>query len=221
MEFHYHEYFQAISLLTAIIFYKGVAHYKLAAFIPLLLIACVVEFLGVNSEYFGWQSNYFIYNYYLLLTPPFYFISFYRMLRFQGKSRYIIMAVFVLIETLVLLNYFFLQGSSRFNNHSLVFLNITYIFISCMIILKNNLLDEDEMINEKANSIHFIILSSTLLFNLGALIVLGLQTFIAANKIELHGITLYCFIMPMLNVIVYGAYAYAFYLCHKLNRKLP
>jgi hypothetical protein len=53
-----------------------------------------------------------------------------------------------------------------------------------MIILKNNLLDEDEMINEKANSIHFIILSSTLLFNLGALIVLGLQTFIAANKIE-------------------------------------
>ena len=76
MEFHYHEYFQVISLLAAIIFYKGLAHYKLTAFIPLLLIACVVEFLGVNSEYFGWKSNYFIYNFYLLLTPPFYFISF-------------------------------------------------------------------------------------------------------------------------------------------------
>jgi hypothetical protein len=221
MEIHYHQYFQIISLLAAIAFYRGLIHFKLAAFIPLLLIVCIIEFLGVNNEYFGWKSNYFIYNYYLLLSPPFYFIVFYQMFRLKGKSRYILVGISILIEILVLLNYFFFQGSSRFNNQSMVFLSIMYIFITCLIILKINLLDEDERVQSKANEIYFIILSSTLLFNLGSLIVMGLQTFISANKIEMRGVTLYRFIMPKLNVIVYGAYAYAFYLCHKLNRKSP
>ena len=60
---------------------------------------------------------------------------------------------------------------------------------------------------------YFWINSLNLLSCLITLVVLGLQSYILINKIEIANKTLYHAILPAVNAIVYGGYSYAFTLC--------
>ena len=52
-----------------------------------------------------------------------------------------------------------------------------------------------------------------LLFGLITLVVLGLQSYILNNHIEIAHKPLYLAILPAVNAIVYAGYSYAFILC--------
>jgi hypothetical protein len=211
MHLRYFHYFQLLSLLLSIICYRRLKHARLQAFVPLLAITCIIEMLAAIQKL---TPNYFLYNYYLLLTPPLYFLLFYRMLGMHGKTKWLLNSTSVLIILLIVLNYLFLQGKARFNNYSLILLSLVYIFYSSLTILKTNLLDNESINNNKAQ-VYFIICGSTLLFNLGMLTILGLQTFITSNKLQAYGMSLSRYLMPILNVVLYSGYSIAFILCKR------
>lgn len=207
---------QLLSLLIAIFCYKRLRMFSLQAFIPLLLITCSIEILASCNEMFGWKSNYFLYNWYLLLSPPFYLYLFYKMLDLQGTAGFVFAVIALLAVLLVFLNYFFVQGNSIFNNYSFLFIEIINIVFCCIILFKMALIDEPgpEPLFQLP---YFWISLSLLLFSLGAVVVLGMQEYIAKNKIEIEGKPLYRFIMPALNMVLYLGYSYAFLLCRKKN----
>jgi hypothetical protein len=215
MHLRYFHYFQLLSLLLSIICYRRLKQARLQAFVPLLVITCIIEMLAAIEKL---TPNYFLYNYYLLLTPPLYFLIFYRMLGMHGRTKWLLNGTSILIVLLVVLNYLFLQGTARFNNYSLILLSLVYISYTSLTILKTNLLDNESMDSNRAK-VYFIICGSTLLFNLGMLTVLGLQTFITSNKLQVYGMSLNRFVMPILNVILYSGYSIAFLLC-KRNKTL-
>lgn len=220
MPFHiyFYHWCQILSFLIAVCCYKGLRLYKIEAFIPLLLVTCVIELLGSNSKYFGWGSNYFIYNMYLLLSPPFYLWLFYRMLHLSGKASYIYFFIAVLCILLILVNYYFLQGTNKFNSDSFLFIEFINIVFCSMVLFKMAVIDEPE--NERIYMHPFFWISvSLLLFSLGSLVVLGLQEYIVSHQIQMEGKSIYRIIMPVLNVILYLGYTYAFLLCRKKIKK--
>ena len=213
MHIAWFEYFQIASLLTALYCYRGLRACSLLAFIPLLFIVNITEFTGINYKMIGLQSNYSIYNLYLLASTPFYFYIAGKMLFLTGKETVVFYTVCVLCLILVCANFFFIQGQSHFNTYSFVLIEIMMIVFSSLSLVRLTLLDQRELnfIREP----FFWINTVNLLFGLITLVVLGLQEYILTNHIEINNKTLYNAILPSLNAIVYAGYSYAFILCRK------
>jgi hypothetical protein len=213
MHIAWFEYFQIASLLTALYCFRGLRACSLLAFIPLLFIVNITEFTGINYRMIGLESNYSIYNLYLLASTPFYFYIAGKMLFLAGKETIVFYTVCVLCLILVCANFFFIQGQSHFNTYSFVLIEIMMIVFSSLSLVRLTLLDQRELnfIREP----FFWINTVNLLFGLITLVVLGLQEYILTNHIEINNKTLYNAILPSLNAIVYAGYCYAFILCRK------
>lgn len=211
MHIAWFEYFQFACLVVSLFCYRGLRTCSLLAFIPLLLIVNVTEFTGINFRLFGWDSNYFIYNLYLLLSTPFYFYIAGKLLFLTGKETIVFYTVCALCLILIYANFFFIQGQSRFNTYSVVLIEIMTIVFSSLSLVRLTILDQKEL--NFTREPFFWINSVNLLFGLITLVVLGLQNYILINHIEIANKTLYYAILPSVNAIVYAGYSYAFILC--------
>jgi ABC-type dipeptide/oligopeptide/nickel transport system permease component len=65
---------------------------------------------------------------------------------------------------------------------------------------------------------YFWTAAGLLIFSLGTLVVLGMNQFIRINNLTIVNKALYRTIMPVLNVILYSSYSYAFYLCARMKK---
>ncbi len=211
MHIAWFEYFQILSLITAIYCWKGLKSCSLLGFIPLLVIVNATELIADNYRAFGWSSNYRIYNLYLLLSTPFFFYLAGKMLFLTRKEAIIFFIVCILCMVLICINYGFIQGPLQFNSYSLGLADIMIIVFSSLCLVRLTVFDQEELNFMKEP--YFWINSLNLLSCLVILVVLGLQSYILINKIEIANITLYHAILPAVNAIVYGGYSYAFTLC--------
>jgi hypothetical protein len=211
MHIAWFEYFQLISLFVAIYCWKDLKACSLLAFIPLLLIVNITELAGSNYSAFGMSSNYAIYNIYLLVSTPFIFYITSKMLFLTSRESIVYYFVCILCLILVLVNYEFVQGRSRFNTYSVGLIEIMIIVFSGLCLVRLTILDQEEMNFTKEP--YFWINSLNLLSGLITLVVLGLQSYILINHIEIANKTLYHAILPAVNAIVYAGYSYAFILC--------
>lgn len=211
MTLNFYQYFQLLCLLIAIGNYRYLSAMGIRAFIPLLFITNVLEMLGINYKRLGWESNYFIYNLYLVITTPFFLYLFSRMLGPGDKERRIFLVASVLIMLFLLLNFFFGQGMATFNTYSLIVVELTNIILASLILIRLALQSDLEV--NLVKEPFFWINAATLLFSLVTLVLLGFQQYIRLNKIKLHDKSLYYAIMPAANVVLYLVYAYAFVLC--------
>lgn len=218
MYFEWFQYLQLSSLIIASICYQGLKHYGILIFIPLLFLDCLVDLLGDNYLTFGWKSNYFLYNYYLLITTPLYLIVFSKMLNLNGKLKIVSIAIGSLLMLLILINLFFIQGKSQFNSYSLLLIMVINVIFSSLILI--NLVTDDRQVPSLFKEPFFWINSAILLFSLGTLVVLGLQQYIAANRIKLNEKMLYNTVMHILNIILYSALSYGFILCRFSKTRL-
>ncbi|WP_139113149.1 hypothetical protein [Mucilaginibacter sp. PPCGB 2223] len=215
MVIHYFMYFQFLSLLLSIIYYRGLKTFKLLGFIPLLLIVCFTEITAANPSFVGLPNNHGIYNYYLLFSTPVTFYIFLQMLYFKGwvKSLYILTSA--LLVLFVVINFLVGQGPLRFDTYSLILIEFLTGLLTLLVIAK--LFREDDSPIYLNRHPYFWIAASTLIFSIVTLIVLGMQQFIEVKKIRIGNLQIYSVIMPMINVFLYGCYSYAFYLCRKLT----
>jgi hypothetical protein len=211
MHIAWFSYFQLFSLLVAVYCWKGLKACSLAAFIPLLVIVNVTELVGSNFQAFGWTSNYFVYNLYMLVSTPFFFYLAGKMLFLTRKETVIYIIVCGLCLLLMFVNYGFIQGRTRFNTFSMGLFEIMIIIFSGLCLIRLSVLDREEIKFMKEP--FFWINSVNLLSGLIILVVLGLQSYILINHIEIAHHSLYSVILPIVNAIVYSGYSYAFILC--------
>jgi hypothetical protein len=211
MHVAWYEYFQIISLCVAIYCWKGLKVCSLLAFIPLLVIVNITELIGINFRALGWSSNYRIYNLYILASTPFFFYLAGKMLFLTKKETIIFYIVCVLCLLLVFVNFIFIQGNIEFNTYSLGLVQIMLIVFSGLCLVRLTVFDQKELNFMKEP--YFWINSLNLLDGLIMLVILGLQSYIYINHIEIAHKSLYYAILPAVNAIVYTGYSYAFILC--------
>ncbi len=207
----WYEYFQIISLAVAIYCWKGLKACSLLAFIPLLIIINITELTAWNFRAFGWSSNHIIYNLYLLVSTPFFFYLAGKMLFLTRRESVIFYIVCALCLILIYVNFGYIQGSFAFNTYSLGLFDIMLVVFSGLSLVRLTVLDRKELNFMKEP--YFWINSMNLLFGLITLVVLGLQSYIQNNHIEIAHKPLYLAILPAVNAIVYAGYSYAFILC--------
>jgi hypothetical protein len=217
MTIHPYQWAQIAALLTALYCNKGIKRQNLGLFIPLLCLIIAAEGIANNYKAFGWSRNHFVYNYYLLLSTPLYLLLYANMLRLHGLPRTIFIGMTALLEALLILNFFFIQGTSLFNTYSLILIMVATIILSCFVLL--SLAADEENHASFFRLPLFWINAAYLLFSLVTLVLLGLQQYILARKIELDKKSLYFAILPGINILLYIVLAYAFLLCRTQNRK--
>ena len=211
MHFAWYEYFQIICLGMAIYCRKGLKACYLKAFIPLLVVVNITEMVGMNFRAFGWSSNYLVYNIYLLVSTPFFFYLAGKMLFLSRWESYVFYIVCILCLLLVVINFCFFQGWDQFNTYSFGLIEIMKIVFSGLCLVRLVVLDQEEKNFMKEP--FFWINSVNLMFGLSTLVILGLQSYILINHIEIGNKPLYQAILPAVNAILYGGYSYAFILC--------
>jgi hypothetical protein len=211
MHIAWYEYFQIISLIVAIYFWKGLKACSLLAFIPFLVIVNLTELIGINYRVFGWTSNYRVYNIYMLVSTPFLFYLAGKMLFLTKREAVVYFIVCSLCMLLVIANFAFVQGTTQFNSYSLELIDIMLIVFSGLCLVRLTIFDQKELNFMKEP--YFWINSLNLLFGLITLVILSLQSYIRVNHIDIANKPLYYAILPAVNAIVYAGYSYAFILC--------
>ncbi|TWW00668.1 hypothetical protein [Chitinophaga pinensis] len=213
------QYFQLLSLLVAVICYKGLSHCRLLLFIPLLLLTNIVEIVGTNYRMLGWTRSDFIYNWYILLSTPMNLYLYGIMLRLRQNEKPIYIIISLLSILFIFINFFFLQGQGQFNNISVILIEILNIVFSCFVLLRLALHGDTQLGMFKDP--YSWISAANLLFGLITLVLLGLQQYIRSNNIVIGNTSLYRAILPVVNIILYSSYCVAFVLCRiRINRLL-
>jgi len=210
-------YFELLSLLFALWFYKGLRKFKLSPFILVLLTGCLADVAGGKLSDLK-ISNYYIYNGYLIISTPLYFYAFFKMLNYTGLTKKLYIIISMLVVVFISLNLFFIQGYKEFNTYSLIIIEFVITLLSLLVLLK--LFNDNDTTIMLQQHPYFWISGSTLIFSISTLAILGLQQFIQTNNLQLDGKNIYRILIPMLNIILSGCYIYAFSLCHKLTSKL-
>ncbi|RKR81147.1 hypothetical protein BDD43_1291 [Mucilaginibacter gracilis] len=217
MEFGLYQAVQLISLITAIFCYKGLKKFKLTAFVPLLILVCIVEFIAGNYKMWGWPSNYIVYDLYFILSTPILLYILNNMLAFKKKGQLIYWLINSCLMLFVTYNTFFLQGLHKIDTYSYLTVE-SFMVIWSLIAIFRQFLEDDAatMLNEHP---YFWINGSTVIFGLGILFIMGLSDYIIEKKIFLYGKHIYQYVTKALNFVLYISYSYAFILCRKLTVK--
>ena len=218
MSVEWPQYFEYLSLLFAIVYYQKLKFFKLTPFLWLLIVVCIAETCGENKEWFGLNQNYVIFNVYFIASTPISLWIFFNILDFKEFVKTIYLVISGLLMFFVVVNFLFLQGESHLNTYSFVMIEFTKSLLALMVITK--LLREDNYEISISSNPYFWISGGSLIFSIGAIVLIGPQQFILINKIQIGGISIYRVVLPILGVILYSSYSYAFYLCKKLTNKL-
>lgn len=215
MRIPYFIYFQYLALFSAIFYYRSLKIYRAGALLPLLILVCAIETSSVVLKHFGFTNNHYLYNLYSLTCTPLYFYLFYYFLNIQSKFRNIYFYTGLSVSILLTYNFFFFEGIFMFNTLSIILMQFCTILLSVFLLFK---LAESENYFILSRHPYFWIAAGLLIFSLGTLVVLGMNQYIRIHNLTIVNKSLYRTIMPVLNVILYSSYSYAFYLCAQMKK---
>lgn len=117
MQFPLFFWFELVSLLVAIFYFKKIKSSFLVWLIPFLILTCLTEIAGLYYKYVLHQENGMIYNLYMLLEFPFW-TAYYRYLAKSGKQRKVITISGLLALAFAVINLLGIQGPVRFNSYT-------------------------------------------------------------------------------------------------------
>ena len=215
MKLLYFQYFQYLALFSAIFYYRSLKIYKAGAMLPLLLIVCFIETANITLKHYGFTNNHFLYNLYSLLCTPIYFYVFYSFLNIPATLQKTYFYTGLCISLLLVYNFFFFEGIFKFNTLSIILMQFCTILLSVFLLFKLAVSENYIILSRHP---YFWIAAGLLIFSLGTLVVLGMNQYIRIHNLTIVNKTLYKTIMPVLNVILYSSYSYAFYLCAQMRK---
>jgi len=186
--------------------------------ILLVALACGVEFIGDFYLWFHWQNNYPLYNCYLIISFALTFYVFYKILAYSGWIKFIFLFVNFFAIAFFLINLFFIQGIIKFNTNTLILSEFMSALLALQLLIK--LFKDDDFSILLYDHPYFWLSGGTLIFSICELVILGLQHYIIVHQLQVNGENIYQTLTPILAVILYCCYSYAFFLCNKLTRKL-
>jgi len=215
MKLMLYQAFQYVALVAGGFFYVSLKRWKLLPFLFICLLAVIIESASKWVIYKQYSSNYFLINLYFLISTPLFLWGYFMQFRLNplNQKRYKITAFVICI--LFLLNYLFLEGPVALDTLSIILQQFINILLTCGLLFQMATIEEQ--FNLSAEPM-FWISAGLLIFSLGTLVVLGMNGFIRLNHITIQNKNLYRVIMPALNIILYTAYTYAFYLCMRKKK---
>lgn len=215
MYFGYHQYFQMAAVLVGFIFFRDLMKLKLTGFFLLCLVGLLIDVLSFWVIQNGAPSNYYIINLYSVICAPIVYFAFFRHLHLSSRNALLYKIIAVLISISFVLDYSFNGGTERLATLTIVFFYFFNILLSCGLLFKMAIRDSYFTFFDQPL---FWISAALLIFSLGAIVVMGMNQFIRINHLTIKNKSLYRVIMPMLNVVLYSSFTYAFILC-KLKKK--
>jgi hypothetical protein len=204
------QYFQLLSLLMAIFCYRGLSRFGIAILIPYLIVTNLTEIIGVNYKGSDKFPNYYVYNIYILIYTPLTFLLYSRLLMIRHRERMVYWIIFAACFLFVLYDFIFGEGMHGFDMYSLILTQMLFIVFSCLALVRLLMQDREVIFLREP---WFWISASNLLFGLILVLLLGLQEYISTNKVMIGNDTLYHFILPKANIVLYSVYTFAFILC--------
>ncbi len=215
MKISYFIYFQYLALFSAFFYYRSLKIYKAGAMLPLLLIVCIIETASAILKYFGYTNNHYLYNFYILTCTPLYFYFFFHFLNINPGYRKVYFYTCLSISLLLVINFFFFEGVFIFNTLSIIFMQFCTILLSVFLLFRLAISENHFILSRHP---YFWIAAGLLIFSLGTLVVLGMNQYIRIHNLTIMNKNLYRTIMPVLNVMLYSSYSYAFYLCAQMKK---
>lgn len=216
MTFAHFQYFQLVSVVSGIAFFSFVKKESMIWFFLLSLSGFLIETIA-TWWVFDWHypDNYFLMNLYSVVALTLIFAGFYKHLELSARSKIWYITIAVIIVILLITDYVLTVGAARNSIFGNIGFNFCTIILCCTWLFKMAI--KEEVFNFFDEPL-FWVASGLLIFCLGALVVMGMSQFIRINHITIQNKPLYRVIMPMLNVVLYSSFTYAFLLC-RLKKK--
>jgi len=209
-------YFQMLSLLLAMFFYKQKRNKIQRYFIPFLFLTVVVEFIGWLRPFHGY-GKFAMYNIFTAFEFVFYASLFY--IHFRSKKLKTLVLLFIpFFLCAVVLNILFLQGFNTTLNTYTLLLGSFFIVIFCCCFFYESILP-DQIDQQLSKQPFFWICSGLLLFYLGTVIINALFEYLLSNNLQEEVKRIYGIIIHSLNVILYSSFCIAFYLCPNNSKR--
>lgn len=215
MILYYYQYFQIASVLSGLFFLRWLRLEKMLFFLLLCTVGTVVDISSIVVMHLGYTTNHFVLNYYPLLSIPLVFLAHYRHLNLSQRHRIVYIIIALMATAAGLLNFFFWEGMTGLTIFSQISYYFFSILLSCTLLFKMAMREDYFIFTSEPV---FWTCAGLLIFSLGALVVMGMSQFIRMNDLTLHNKKLYNLIMPILNVILYGSFTYAFIQCRLKKR---
>ncbi len=204
-------YLQYTALLCALILYSSLRRRKMEVFFWICLVSVVVETLsGLVIEKKWFAQNYFVINFYFLLTTPLFLYAFYQQLQMTPRQQRSYKSVSLLIMAGFLYNILLGEGFNNLNTLTIIMQQFINVLLSCMLLFNMAVRDDYFLLSREPM---FWISAGILIFSLGTLVSLGMSQFIRMNQITINNKNLYRITMPVLNIILYLSYTIGFILC--------
>ncbi len=163
----------------------------------------------------GFPNNYFIINLYAVIGAPVIYAGFYKHLQLSQRNKKWYKIFAILLTAGFVIDYFFINDFNKIDAYSLIVFYFINIILCCGWLFKTAMKDEIFRFDREPL---FWISSGLLIFSIGTLITLGMNQFIRINQLTIQNQFIYRIIMPVLNVILYSSFTYAFLLC-RLRKK--
>jgi len=205
---------EILALISALLFFKYLKKFSLGVMLPLLLFVVVNENFANNGGYFLNKPTLFFYNLYRIISPVFYFILFYRMLKIESSGRIIFLISCIILLIIGLYNYF--DPADRFDVRNTGMFYASYIVLCLLMFTK---LFRREVNIELLSHPYFWITSGIFLFTIVAIVMEGLQPFFIENKDWVMENTFLIWITPTINIVLYMSFSFAFYLCKRHSKR--
>jgi hypothetical protein len=216
MNFWTYQFLQFGGLFAAIYFHKALRQFKLTAFIPQLVIVCVIECLAANFKLWGLKSNYIIYQCYFLISTPVQLYLAYKMLNYKGYKSVLFITLSVSLMLFVLFDMLVLQPTGI---ATYTYLSVEGAIVICSFLVITTLFFEDTSTIGITEHPYFWINASNVIFGIGMLFIMGISGYIKAHKIQIAGRNIYGYVTQGLNYMLYASYIYAFVLCKKITMR--
>lgn len=212
MSMRYYIWVQILSLIVALLYFKEIRRFGLHVMMPLLFLVCCVEITAVNCKAFGLYTNIPIYNVYVLLSPFLYYYLFLNLIKFKPGYKTFYLSTAILLLVFFICDYFFIKPG-EFNYYTMIASLISYVVLS-FIVLGQIVTDESKDV-KLLNEPHFWIAGSIIVYSMVSIVITGLHSYTVEHKIQIAGKNIHVVIMPIVNVVLYGGFAYAFYMCKR------
>src|SRR4051812_13512257 len=164
MDFKYFQYFEYAALIAAIIYARDLRRHSLHLMIGVMLVACVMETLAVNANWFGWKTTYVVNDLYFLLTVPLYLVTFQLLLQFRENNKLLYLIGSALTVVFMLIDFFYLE-KLQVISYTVTLTAIIFIFLSGVLLFR--LMSEERRKVTLVSEPYFWFAAGTIIFDLG------------------------------------------------------
>lgn len=203
------QFFEYLSFVFSLIYYKGLRAYSLQLMPFFLFYICCSESLASYYVELGMPSTRGFLNVYYFVSAIVFYHFFYIMLRPTGKLRKVYIAV-AIVSSVFFVYELFDNDIYVINSLTLVISFLQHVVLSLLLLFK--LAFDENSRDSIVKEPYFWIAVGVLIFSLVTIVTMGLQPYIYRNQIKLFGKTAYRIIIPAACVLLYSCYCYAFYL---------